>query len=243
MRDHTEAMELFLHEVVVPLFYFHMGDVNHERCCCTDPLVKDGRIILLMRTYLPNLWRVFLHFAQDLGNRIPPISDEDKPISPEFGTFQPLPAQLAFPKIAQASERALFEGVTRLPTFTSDSSAGNQVYTIHESGMLRFCENFGLNELVSSRDILTTYRAVISNRVKLKNFAPPKGQVKLNPRKTPPPVRGGKARTPTRKGPGSTISGSPAFKPVGARATSERIREQEFRERSGSLIKTRHMGK
>jgi hypothetical protein len=82
-RSATDAMELFLHEVIVPIYYFHMGENDHEKCASRDPLVKDGRITLLLNAYLPNLWRVFLHYAQDMANRVPATFDEEGVVTGE----------------------------------------------------------------------------------------------------------------------------------------------------------------
>jgi len=205
-RSATDAMELFLHEVIVPIYYFHMGEVDHEKCASRDPLVKDGRITLLLNAYLPNLWRVFLHYAQDLANRVPATFDEEGVVT-EFGTHKPLPEELAFPKVAQSSERSLFEGVTNLPSMAPDADRSgksvNQVYTIHASGILRFCEDYGLNEIVTKSNILKTYKNVVGHRFRLKGFAPPKVSVKPHPQaNNKTMVKGGKPRSPSKKGPG-----------------------------------------
>ncbi|GMH77175.1 hypothetical protein TL16_g07317 [Triparma laevis f. inornata] len=256
----TEAMELFLHEVIVPIYYFNMGELDHEKCASRDPLVKDGRITLLLNAYLPNLWRVFLHYAQDLGNRVPATFNEDQTFN-EFGTHKPLPNELKFPVKAQASERALFEGVTHLPSMTpdQDKEEGSQVYTVHESSIIRFCEDYGILEMIPKGKVIKTYRAVVSHRFKLKGFAPPKVTVKPHPMANKTPVKGGR---PTQKGLGSTImlnrspspnraplantavvgQQQPAFMPVGNKSISERKRESEFRERAGSTVKSSIMG-
>jgi hypothetical protein len=170
-KSSTDAMELFLHEVIVPIYYFHMSEYDHERCAATDPLVKDGRIALLLNAYLPNLWRVFLHYAQDLANRVPATFEETSNVT-EFGTHKPLPGELAFPSMAQASERALFAGVHHLPSLSPEAeqkmgaASQGQVYTVHENGLLRFCEDFGLNELLPKKKIINVYKCVRSDRAK-----------------------------------------------------------------------------
>ncbi|GMH54726.1 hypothetical protein TrST_g5688 [Triparma strigata] len=251
----TEAMELFLHEVIVPIYYFHMGEQDHEKCASRDPLVKDGRINLLLNAYLPNLWRVFLHYAQDLGNRVPATFNEEQTFN-EFGTHKPLPDELKFPAKAQASERALFEGVTHLPSLTPDQDKedASQVYTVHEASMIRMCEDYGILEMISKAKVIKIYRTVVSHRFKLKGFAPPKVSVKPHPKANKTPVKGGR---PTQKGLGSTtmanrspspmrfsgvVGQQPAFMPVGNKSVSERKRESEFRERKGSVVRESIMG-
>jgi len=116
----TTAMELFLHEVIVPVYYFHLGDQEHEKCASQDELVKDGRILLLLSAYLPNLWRLFLHYGQDLAGRLPATYDENNLSVKGFGTHKPLPDELRFPNVPQLSERALFAGVTHLPMLSPE---------------------------------------------------------------------------------------------------------------------------
>ncbi|GMI51490.1 hypothetical protein TeGR_g2199 [Tetraparma gracilis] len=246
-KSSTDAMELFLHEVIVPIYYFHMSEYDHERCAATDPLVKDGRIALLLNAYLPNLWRVFLHYAQDLANRVPATFEETSNVT-EFGTHKPLPGELAFPSMAQASERALFAGVHHLPSLSPEAeqkmgaASQGQVYTVHENGLLRFCEDFGLNELLPKKKIINVYKYVVNGRQGLKKFSPPKTAVKPHPmsaNKMAP--LGGRARSPLKSPSKMSLTGSPAFKPVGNMSAKNRMREMEFRERAGSVIRTSNL--
>ena len=138
----TNAMELFLHEVIVPVYYFHLGDQPHEKCASQDELVKDGRILLLLSAYLPNLWRLFLHYAQDLANRLPATYDENNLSVKGFGTHKPLPEELKFPNIPQLSERSLFAGVTHLPALTGEERKNNQ--GLKHDGQVRVCEERGV---------------------------------------------------------------------------------------------------
>jgi len=178
-------MEMFLHEVIVPIYYFHMTPWEMEKCATTDPLVKDGRIALLLNAYLPNMWRVFLHYAQDLANRVPATFEETSNVN-EFGTHKPLPAELAFPSMAQASERSLFAGVHSLPSLSPEAEAmmgqvnSGQVYTVHENGLQRFCEDFGLNEILPKKKILNIYKNVVLGRSELKVRRAPRTQTRTH---------------------------------------------------------------
>jgi hypothetical protein len=118
------------------------------------------------------------------------------------------------------------------------SANNGQVYTVHEQGLVRFCEDFGLNELLPKKKIVNIYRNVVAGRSVLKNFAPPKGPTKAHPmtNKMAMPL-GGRDRSPI-KSPNKSLAGSPAFKPVGNSSASNRLREMEFRERSGSVIRS-----
>ena len=80
--------------------------------------------------------------------------------------MQPLPKELKFPSCAQASERALFEGVTHLPSMTpeQDKEGVAQVYTVHESGLLRFCDDYGISEMLSREKIARVYKNVVTHR-------------------------------------------------------------------------------
>jgi hypothetical protein len=73
-------------ESLVPLYSWSVGN---EKRGTTDPLLQDERIALLLVTYMPNLWRLFLAYAQDSHCKGPEID-------------------LQFPAYAQAAEHALF---------------------------------------------------------------------------------------------------------------------------------------
>jgi hypothetical protein len=81
------ALNKVLTESVLPLYGWCLG---HDKRGCEDPLVSDERIALLLMTYAPNLWKVFLAYSQDSSHR-PPNIDE-----------------MTFPNYAQACERAFF---------------------------------------------------------------------------------------------------------------------------------------
>jgi hypothetical protein len=58
----TDTFNAVLGGVVIPM---HSWGPERERHASKDPVVLDTRILLLLRAYMPNLWRVFLYYAQD----------------------------------------------------------------------------------------------------------------------------------------------------------------------------------
>lgn len=67
-----------------PLYAWCKG---HSKRGSTDVLVLEDRIPLLLLTYSPNLWRVFLLYAQDVVGKTASVSSA------------------AFPEEAQANEK------------------------------------------------------------------------------------------------------------------------------------------
>ena len=67
----AHAFNKFLQETMLPLCCWSKG---HHKRGSTDTLVTDERIVLLLMTYAPNLWRVFLAYAQDCTAKVPAIS-------------------------------------------------------------------------------------------------------------------------------------------------------------------------
>jgi len=57
----------FQQEVVCPLFVWCKG---HHKRGSRDVLVLEERILLLMVTYAPNLYRVFLTYGHDAVNKV-----------------------------------------------------------------------------------------------------------------------------------------------------------------------------
>ena len=60
-EDLTVAFNKIIQESILPLFVWAQG---HCKKGCTDPLLLEGRVALLMTTYGPNIWKVFLMYAQ-----------------------------------------------------------------------------------------------------------------------------------------------------------------------------------
>ena len=74
---------LWLQEVLCPLYAWCKG---HCKRGSIDTLVTEDRLALLMFTYSPNLWRVFLMYAQDAVGKTQDV-------------------HLLFPEYAQANEK------------------------------------------------------------------------------------------------------------------------------------------
>jgi hypothetical protein len=85
--NETIALHKVMQESVLPLYVWSQ---DHFKAGSQDPLLRDPRISLLLMTYAPNLWRVFLHYAQ--VNRSP----------------QAAPESLSYPEGTKFVERELF---------------------------------------------------------------------------------------------------------------------------------------
>jgi hypothetical protein len=73
----------FLQEVICPMYVWSK---SHNKRGSKDVLVLEERILLLMITYSPNLYRVFLTYGHDAVGKVPEINR-------------------MFPESAQANER------------------------------------------------------------------------------------------------------------------------------------------
>ena len=45
-----------------------------------------------------------------------------------------------------------------------DKEGVAQVYTVHESGLLRFCDDYGISEMLSREKIARVYKNVVTHR-------------------------------------------------------------------------------
>ena len=86
-QDPTVTLNKLMHETVCPLFAWIQN--GHNKSGCRDPLLLEERVPLLLHTYAPNLWKVFLAYAQDCNRKPPALA-------------------LRFPYCAQVSERLFF---------------------------------------------------------------------------------------------------------------------------------------
>lgn len=100
-HDPCAAFNKVLLESLIPLYSWSVGN---EKRGTVDPLLQDERIALLLVTYMPNLWRVFLAYAQDSVCKAPEMD-------------------LPFPAFAQACEHALFG----IPPGAPYNAPGSQV--------------------------------------------------------------------------------------------------------------------
>ena len=86
-------------------------------------------------------------------------------------------------------------------------------------------------------DALHAILPLINLASPLQNFAPPKAKTKAHPMANKMAPLGGRARSPIKSAGSKSLTGSPAFRPVGNSSASNRLREMEFRERSGSIVR------
>jgi len=86
-NSNSQALNKILLESILPLYVWCSH--GHSKLGTTDPLVADERIALLMMTYAPNLWKLFLSYSCDSKSRTPDLA-------------------LSYPNHAQAAEAALF---------------------------------------------------------------------------------------------------------------------------------------
>jgi hypothetical protein len=127
-QDMTVALNNFLIESMCPLMAWSKG---HNKRGSTDILVREERIALLLVTYSPNIWKVFLMYAHNSIKK-----------APEGGC-------LNFPDVAKANEKTLFGLPNNCPNRTYSSVGGiggnNKDYlVISETSFLRLCMDYGL---------------------------------------------------------------------------------------------------
>ena len=114
--DNTVAMNKIILEVVLPMYAWTQ---SHCRKGCTDPLLLEPRVHLVLSTYAPNLWKVFLMYAQDLNGKMSSLN-------------QP------FPEVAKCSERALFGMPFGVNAKQSDLEAAIEFNTKTVGGITNF---------------------------------------------------------------------------------------------------------
>jgi hypothetical protein len=156
----AHAFNKFLQEAILPLSCWSRG---HHKRGSTDTLVTDERIVLLLMTYAPNLWRVFLAYAQDCHAKVPSISS-----SP-------------FPEAAKTSEKCLF-GTAPGAVHDHSSALSEQPASgvfMTEASCLKFCQDYGLMPHLMNRAIMKDVifslnrPKTVSSRPKPKTSVPP----------------------------------------------------------------------
>lgn len=122
--DSTVAFNKLLQESLCPLYAWCKG---HCKRGSLDVLVLEDRIPLLAITYAPNLWRVFLMYAQDAVGKLPDIN-------------------LAFPEHAQVNEKGMFGLPPGAPSkFSKDKlSQPASSYFMPEAACLRFLNDYAI---------------------------------------------------------------------------------------------------
>jgi hypothetical protein len=131
----AHAFNKFLQETMLPLSCWSKG---HYKRGSTDTLVSDERIVLLLMTYAPNLWRVFLAYAQDCRAKVPSISS-----SP-------------YPDTAKKSEKWLFGNPAGAPhdQHTVAVTEPDSGVFMTEASCLKFCQDYGLMPHLMNRTIM-----------------------------------------------------------------------------------------
>lgn len=127
-KDMTVALNNFLIEAMCPLMAWTKG---HNKRGSTDVLVREERVALLLATYSPNMWKVFLMYAH---NSIKKAPDE---------------SCLNFPDIAKANEKTLFGLPSGCPNRAYSNVGGiggpsKDYLVISETSFLRLCMDYGL---------------------------------------------------------------------------------------------------
>lgn len=140
-REASHDFQQLLLDVMVPMY--HCGPGWGRRLLSKDALVSETRILLLLQSYLPNLWRVFLLYCQDAKG-----SAFSGPLN-------------SFPAFAQRSE-ALLHGVRTKasPMFPGPIDPDAQALFVTERSMLRCAEHFGIvPSMCSERVFIKVFRA------------------------------------------------------------------------------------
>jgi hypothetical protein len=133
--DATLATQKLMQESMVPLSAWCNG---HMKNGSVDALVTDERIALLLSTYSPNLWKVFLMYAHDILGKLPNSS---------------MLSAANFPQSAKLSEKQLF-GVPEGAPYRPELSSGFEKcepLIIDENALLRFCTDYGIIPHIVSR--------------------------------------------------------------------------------------------
>ena len=170
--DETVALNKIILEVILPMFTWTQ---HHCRKGCKDPLLLEPRVHLLFSTYAPNLWKVFLMYAQDLSGKMSSLN-------------QP------FPEVAKCSERALFGmpfGVNAKQTdletaieYNKTSPGGitnfsaDTAFVMTKLAVTKFAKDYGIVPYVVTRKQITSIFSAVnrdkstSKKKKVTTFAP-----------------------------------------------------------------------
>ena len=198
------AFNKILQESILPLYAWSQG---HSKRRSSDPLVTEERIALLMVTYAPNLWKVFLMYCQNYQAKIPDMT-------------------LSYPEATKTSEQILFgypfnahlfRRKAKVPTPIGSRGVGginpaavaaateeaadkqNSAYFITEAGCVRFALDYGIvPHLVSKKEIKEMFAEL--NRSKMLYIVKPSTQAH------PPTVFYQKTQTTLRREHGAFTS-------------------------------------
>jgi len=158
--DETLALNKIIQECIGPLFVW--SNDHHNKKGSIDELVLDERILLLMNTYAPNLWKVFLSYGTDALGKLSEISK-------------------VFPETAQSNEKGLF----KLPQCAPEKHFNNNNKSINnnnntedktnvasdsiiitESGCVKFAMDYGIMPyLLTSKQLKEIFKQVNKQKV------------------------------------------------------------------------------
>lgn len=157
----TLAFNKFITEVICPFYLWSKGRYKRGS---TDPLVLEERILLVLNTYAPNLWRVFLTYATDVVGKISEVT-------------------LSYPDAAQLNERGLFKLPPVAPPRFYQDGAGQKTnlpesLVVNENGILRFARDYGLTpNVVTQAQVREIYRKINRNKTIISSRLPSREQV------------------------------------------------------------------
>lgn len=158
--DPTVAFNKILLEVMLPTYLWSRGKFKRG---ASDVLVLEERILLVLVTYLPNLWQVFLTYAADAVG---------KPADPA----------LAFPEAAQLNEKGMYKLPPLAPDrFYTEKYEAMDSLIVTEGGCLKFARDFGLTPyLLSSAQLREKFREANRGKIVVSSRLPTREQVMRN---------------------------------------------------------------
>lgn len=172
------AFNKILQESVLPLYAWAQG---HSKRGSSDPLVTEERIALLMVTYAPNLWKVFLMYCQNYQAKIPDMAmlyPEASKTSEQILFGYPFNAQLFLRKAANLSNPSGARGVGGIRSTVAteeEKDKQNAAYFITEAGCVRFALDYGIiPHLISKKEVKDLFREL--NRSKMLYIVKPSTQ-------------------------------------------------------------------
>lgn len=163
--DRTVAFAKILSEVIVPMFPWCKHRLSKRYT--NDPILREERILLVLTTYAPNLWKVFLTYCADAVGKIPEVNS-------------------AFPECAQLNERAMYKlaagTVNCIPQKLQPSVAPLQSdsWIMSENACQRFARDYGLTpHLLSSKQLKDMIRGINRQKLIISSRLPVRDQLNM----------------------------------------------------------------
>eukprot|EP01034_Spumella_vulgaris_P028215 gene28215-35034_t len=156
LSDATLAFNKLLQEAICPLFVWSKG---RQKRGSTDVLVLEERILLILTLYSPNLWKVFLTYAQDAVGKIAEVNQ-------------------IFPDNAQMNEKGLFRLPPAAPARHLDQKVNVDSLILTDAGCIRFCRDYGIvSHLVTTKELRDIFRRTNRNKTIISSRLPTREQV------------------------------------------------------------------